>query len=184
MFSFLEENMKSFNQHFYGAEAAYFGLRIGAKGSNGISYTGRMNNPDMIGFDFNCSGGERMHMFQILKWMSKVISRAPEIYYYDGERSKFGGTIKEDFDHEAAILYDVNKPKKKEEPLEFYQRLVASFGMGVHPVKYNEKGERDGEKTTEEIEKETNEKIEWIENDIKRLDELWTKSLKDESVSV
>lgn len=189
MFSFLSENMKSFNQHFHGSEEAYFGLRVGAKGQNGISYTGGMNNRDMIGFDFNCSGGERLHMFNLLKWIAKSISKDPNIYYYDGERSKFGGTIQEDFDHEAGVMYEHNNPKDK--TLEDYKRMVSSFGFNVHPLKYEKTGlpspndwKEVGPKTNEEIVSEIKGYIDFIENDIKRLDELWTKSLKDESVSI
>ena len=189
MFSFLEQNMKSFNQHFYGADEAYFALRSGAKGDNGISYTGRMNNSDMIGFDFNCSGGERMHMFEILKWMVMRISNAPGIYYYDGERSKFNSeSIQKDIDREATIIFEANNKNKS---LDWYKNMVAVSRLSIIHTKYKKTDKpypndyvADGEKTIEELNTEIKENIDWIENDIKRLDELWIKSLKDESVSI
>jgi len=177
---FLENNMIGFNQHFHGSADLFFSLRVGPKGNNSISYKGGINNPHMIGFDFNCGGGERLHMFSILRWMAETISKTPGNYYYDGERSKFSGkSIREDFNHEAENVYE-HRDKSRSETLEDLKRMIACHNLGINTIKYKKTGkpypndhEMDGNKTTEEIVNEVNEKIEFIENDIKRLDQLW-----------
>lgn len=124
MCEFLGENMKSYNKHFFDSDDSFFVLR---KGTIDISYTGDIVDPLAIGFDYNCSGGEREHAYSILKWMSSVISDGIA-YFYDGELLMF----------------------KKEENIKRMEILM----FDLSDVSFEQK-------------------LEFINADIKRLDSLW-----------
>lgn len=159
MFSFLEEHMESYNKHFHDKDECHFGLRVGSKGNNGISYTGGRKDPLIIGFDFNSGGGERQHMFAILEWMSNIIGNKPGKFYYDGELLKFSNSVEVE---SKRIFRDKKKEDKR--TIEDIKRNVSMFLLSMWP----DKGE-----TNAEMDAKIKNINDFINNDIKRLDQLW-----------
>jgi hypothetical protein len=166
MFSFLDQHLIGFNKLYHDSDDSYFGLRSGVKDHDGkcsISYKGKMKNPLMLGFDFNCSGSERTHMFEILAWMGKKIGCDPSTYYYDGETTKISPSIKERFDKQAKNLFEAKQQFEKRKTLDELKRMVAVWDLGAFIVNG----------TPEQEDAEIDKRINVIEDDIKRLDALW-----------
>lgn len=161
---FIEKNLINFNKFFFDDDNQYFGLRIGTEDSNSISYKARIKNDLVIGFDYNCGGGERVHMYEIIKWMAEKIGQNPNVYYYDGELTKIKKhkSIKEHFDAEAEKMYD-RKESNDKTTLNQVRIEISSWELSVSRKN----------KSNTDIDKEINERIEFIDNDIKRLNELW-----------
>lgn len=150
MGDFLTKNLIGFNKLYYKLEDCYYGLAVGPEE---ISYNGGNKNPLMIGFNFNASGGERAHMFELLQWMNKKIGSEGDVYYYDGEQMSFGlDSIKSRIEKETNRL--ASDPRNK-------GRLIESLRESVTYIILGAPG------------KEADEIFLTINNDIKRLDELW-----------
>lgn len=139
MFSFLKQHLIKPNFSLcVGGHECYFYDKY--PDSTSLSYINprHRNNPDIIGFDFNCSGTERMYMFAILKWMAKIISKTPKKYFYDGDFS----TFEEDYDfpisdhkrQEAAFLFLLDSrlsatelDKQIQEKQKFIQQKISTL---------------------------------------------------------
>ena len=177
MYEFLEKNMVSFNKHFNGSDSMYFCTRTGSKGINSISYTGGINSTLLIGFDYNTSGGERTNMFEIMKWMTQKIGKKPNVYYYDGEPCEIIGL-------RTSIDKEIFDRKKDNETMEDVTIRTYSYNLGIINTKYKKTGKpfpndfiEDGKKSNSDLDKEIEEKMSFIEGDIKRLDSLWNDSI-------
>jgi hypothetical protein len=104
---FIEEHAISFNHHYYNEPDKSLYIK---KGQEKLSYTGRIKNKCIIGFDYNSSGGEREQLFEIVKWMAEKIGKDPSVYYYDGNKSKTK-SLKETVENEAKTLSEIQSNK-------------------------------------------------------------------------
>lgn len=162
MSDFLSKHLIGFNKLYFNDDDNYFRLAVGPKD---ISYTGDMENSLIIGFDFNASGAERTHMFEILKWMCEKIGSEKDVYYYDGEHSTFKNIpISKRIEHQANKLLQAPGNKKYSfiDLRRSVERMEIGYFSGIEKVQ----------------DAEVLKAVNLIENDIGRLDKLWNEESK------
>jgi hypothetical protein len=167
MYDFLEKNMVGYRKMRNESDVQHFRLAMGLDDVSGISYHSPINDPLIIGFDYNCSGAERTHIYEVLEWMCKKIGNEENGYYYDGEFERSPGiSIMERIDSEGQYLIDRYEERGEILSIEEARRKVSRMVLDLYT---GESGQ-----SPEAEDAEIKKTIDVIENDIKRLDALWT----------
>ena len=116
----------------------YSKLGIGYKNDDGLSYVSKQHEKkNVIGFDYGAiSGEERAFRFELLEWMSKVLTpESPKKYYYDGQPSKFSKSIFDETDPEKItararvdfLLFELSGEALKEEAMKSVKKLKSKI---------------------------------------------------------
>lgn len=153
LFDFLTNNMKDILQEVLGWEHRHYHLTTDPSYSIKSKY--------LVGFDYNCGGADRTYIHIITQWMASKLGQ--DYFYYDHQRVKFKSVnIREILDEHTEQIMELSKivktPNHPPEPYSYEKAYKMTLQSQFF---YNE----------EKFDKF----IEFIETEIKRLDELWAK---------